>query len=267
MNDELDNTLIKDVNAMSLVGKTDDDLYAMAHKELGGEERRPGVWARSISDAMGDIPKAEALYIRYRAEQLVSERQEQPKLKAIQERAAVINIWCPRCDMPVDLTLGFLADIADYRFYGKACPYCKKPFNVHKVVSINRNYLDYLRLLDKTSGQKRNKPLSLSDSAASSGPPKTNTIASTRSESGPKMGLAVASLVCGIIGGWASTLSLPAVICGHMALNKISKDSTKYGGKGMAIAGLILGYLGIILSIALGTMRGWVNIQLRDMGY
>ncbi len=63
-----------------------------------------------------------------------------------------------------------------------------------------------------------------------------------------KKGLAMASLVCGIIGGWFSTLSIPAVICGHMALSKIKKEPNTYGGKGLAIAGLILGYLGLVLA-------------------
>jgi hypothetical protein len=39
---------------------------------------------------------------------------------------------------------------------------------------------------------------------------------------------------------------LPAVACvisGHMALSRIKKFPTKYAGRGMAITGLILGYL------------------------
>ena len=59
-------------------------------------------------------------------------------------------------------------------------------------------------------------------------------------QQGQKKGLAIASLVCGIIGGWASTFSIPAVICGHIALSKIKKDAQSNGGKGMAIAGDLL---------------------------
>jgi hypothetical protein len=54
----------------------------------------------------------------------------------------------------------------------------------------------------------------------------------------PTSGLAVASLVCGILG-----ISLPAAILGHVARTRIRE--TGEGGDGLAIAGLVLGYLGI----------------------
>lgn len=79
-----------------------------------------------------------------------------------------------------------------------------------------------------------------------------------------KKGLAIASLVLSIIGGypWASTASIIAVICGHIALYKIKKYPDVYAGKKLAVAGLILGYLGIILAITLGIMRGLIKNQL-----
>ena len=86
----------------------------------------------------------------------------------------------------------------------------------------------------------------------------------------PKSGLAIASLICGIVGGVFSTASIPAVICGHVALYKINRDPSSNGGRKMAIAGLILGYIGIILAIVLGTMRGilWSQLMsLQKMGY
>ncbi|KKX96656.1 hypothetical protein AAY78_15120 [Microbacterium sp. Ag1] len=63
----------------------------------------------------------------------------------------------------------------------------------------------------------------------------------------PTSGLAVTSLVCGIAGAiliWAILpilASIAAVITGHMAL-KQTKNDPSVGGRGMAIAGLILGY-------------------------
>jgi len=77
-----------------------------------------------------------------------------------------------------------------------------------------------------------------------------------------KKGLAIVSLVCGIIGGYASTVSIIAVICGHLALNKIKKDPNLYSGKGLAIAGLILGYLGLAIGLVLGIMRGAIKSKL-----
>ena len=55
-------------------------------------------------------------------------------------------------------------------------------------------------------------------------------------------GLAIASLVTAIVG-----VSLVAVILGHIAMNQINKTGEQ--GKGMAIAGLVLGYLGMLVGI------------------
>ena len=60
-------------------------------------------------------------------------------------------------------------------------------------------------------------------------------------------GLSIASLCCGIaafIGlGFFLLPQLAAVILGHMALKR------EPSGKGMAIAGLVLGYVGIALAL------------------
>ena len=60
----------------------------------------------------------------------------------------------------------------------------------------------------------------------------------------PTSGLAIGSLVCGILElftlGFAA---IPAVILGHMARTHIRQTGER--GDGMAIAGLVLGYLGI----------------------
>ncbi|MBW2981250.1 DUF4190 domain-containing protein [Candidatus Woesearchaeota archaeon] len=64
-----------------------------------------------------------------------------------------------------------------------------------------------------------------------------------------KKGLAIASLVCGLL-FWFSIpgfiCSVLAIIFGVMQLNKIKKKPKEFGGKGMAIAGLVLGIVGII---------------------
>ena len=71
----------------------------------------------------------------------------------------------------------------------------------------------------------------------------------------PTDGLSIASLVCGIMAIiscyiWG-VFGLPAVICGHMSLKKINNSPTPVAGKGMAIAGLICGYIGIVFQLAL----------------
>jgi type IV pilus assembly protein PilA len=58
-------------------------------------------------------------------------------------------------------------------------------------------------------------------------------------------GLAIASLVLGIF--LFFPLSIPAIVLGHIALSQIKKSAGSIGGRGLAIAGLVLGYLGISL--------------------
>jgi hypothetical protein len=59
--------------------------------------------------------------------------------------------------------------------------------------------------------------------------------------------VAIAALVCGIV-EFAMPLALPAaIICGHVALRQIRR--TPQDGYGLAKAGLILGYLGLVLVV------------------
>lgn len=59
------------------------------------------------------------------------------------------------------------------------------------------------------------------------------------------------SLVLGILGITCCSVftAIPAVICGHIALSKIKKSAGALAGEGLAIAGLILGYVGIAIAI------------------
>jgi type IV pilus assembly protein PilA len=57
-------------------------------------------------------------------------------------------------------------------------------------------------------------------------------------------GKAVASLVCGLF-VFAFPLSILAIIFGHLSLSEIRKSAGRLKGEGMAIAGLVLGYLGV----------------------
>jgi hypothetical protein len=75
-------------------------------------------------------------------------------------------------------------------------------------------------------------------------------------------GLAIASLVCGLF--WVFGLgSVAAVILGYIALRQIRREPLRLKGRGMAIAGISLGWLGILglaILISLGIhfwkMRG-----------
>lgn len=69
----------------------------------------------------------------------------------------------------------------------------------------------------------------------------------------PTSGMAIASMVCGIVSLFLCYLNLlaaiPAVICGHMALSRINQSPVPVAGRGMAITGLVTGYLGLLFGL------------------
>lgn len=69
-------------------------------------------------------------------------------------------------------------------------------------------------------------------------------------------GLAIASLICGLVGllgafscWFPGLVGIGGIICGHMALKKIKSNETQYSGKGLAIGGLVTGYLAILVLV------------------
>ena len=112
------------------------------------------------------------------------------------------------------------------------------------------------------------------DPASPYAPPAVNPVASVVGGgvqlAPPTSGLAIASMVCGILslffcfcGGML--LGIPAVICGHMALKQTGSERPgmppRMGGRGMAIAGLIMGYIGILL-IIVGIIANVVGLEM-----
>jgi Domain of unknown function (DUF4190) len=65
----------------------------------------------------------------------------------------------------------------------------------------------------------------------------------------PTNGLAIAALVCGIAAFGTGITFLPAIICGHIARGQIRRTGEQ--GDGLALAGLILGYVGAVLFIGI----------------
>jgi len=63
--------------------------------------------------------------------------------------------------------------------------------------------------------------------------------------------LAIWSLVLGILSLVCFTIfaAIPGVICGHKALTKIKRSNGTLTGQGLAIAGLVTGYLGIAWAV------------------
>ena len=70
-------------------------------------------------------------------------------------------------------------------------------------------------------------------------------------------GLAIASLVFSLIVPFGC---IPAIVCGHIALRQIKKDSSIYG-RGLALAGLIIGY--VILGFFIVPIMLWVSYDSR----
>ena len=65
------------------------------------------------------------------------------------------------------------------------------------------------------------------------------------------VGQAIASLVCGILAFimFGLLTAIPAVICGHIAKSKIKADPENLKGDGQALAGIIMGYVTIGISV------------------
>jgi len=80
--------------------------------------------------------------------------------------------------------------------------------------------------------------------------PHSTSVYAPSSPPRPTSGYAIISLVCGILGWILFPLigSLAAIIFGHMARAEISREPDK-DGDGMAVAGLILGYLSLLISV------------------
>ena len=75
-------------------------------------------------------------------------------------------------------------------------------------------------------------------------------------------GLAITSLILGIL--WICWIgSILAVIFGHVGLSQIKKSNGAQGGRGFAIAGLVLGYLALaflLLAIVTGNAEWNFNV-------
>ncbi|RZQ62878.1 DUF4190 domain-containing protein [Amycolatopsis suaedae] len=77
-------------------------------------------------------------------------------------------------------------------------------------------------------------------------------------------GMAVGSLVCSIVGlvACGGLLSIVGIILGHIALSKAKRGEA--GGRGMALAGVIIGYVAIglvlltvIIVVIIGISTNW----------
>jgi hypothetical protein len=78
-------------------------------------------------------------------------------------------------------------------------------------------------------------------------------------------GLAVASLVLGILGFMTGFTSVLAIIFGGIALSQMSKD-TRLEGKGMAIAGLVLGIVVLVFGLLIAALVAIASMTAFEAG-
>lgn len=75
---------------------------------------------------------------------------------------------------------------------------------------------------------------------------------------GRQQGMAVAALVCGIAGVFIPPAGLAAIVLGAVAMSNADRDPQRFGGKGMAVTGLVLGILFFLFWLtAMGSMSMW----------
>ena len=70
-----------------------------------------------------------------------------------------------------------------------------------------------------------------------------STPAQVSPQSAKTYGMAIASMICGILGLLLWLPCIPAIILGHLGLSAIKKSAGALKGGGMAVAGLVMGYL------------------------
>ena len=79
-------------------------------------------------------------------------------------------------------------------------------------------------------------------------------------------GEATASLVFAILSLLCLCFTaVPAVVYGHLALSRIRRSGRAYGGEGLAIAGLVLGYFFIVISLILAVSYGMIASVLAPL--
>jgi type II secretory pathway pseudopilin PulG len=73
---------------------------------------------------------------------------------------------------------------------------------------------------------------------------------------GPRKGLAIGALVLGIIGfftvGLAGVGAIVGIVLACLAMSKIKNDPWQYGGRGIAIAGLVLNIVSLVSFVPIG---------------
>jgi general secretion pathway protein G len=79
-------------------------------------------------------------------------------------------------------------------------------------------------------------------------------------------GHAIGSLVCGILSLFSLGITgFIGVVLGHISLSKIKKSSGTIGGHGLALAGLITSYIGIVIFLIVVVIFGGAIFAMRGV--
>jgi prepilin-type processing-associated H-X9-DG protein len=92
----------------------------------------------------------------------------------------------------------------------------------------------------------------MSDQPPSTSPstPRTPTPQPPEPTTPLRMGMAITALVFGIVGTFTcAVLGLLAIILGIVALKRTTREPQRYGGRGMAVAGIATGSAGLLVNI------------------
>lgn len=76
----------------------------------------------------------------------------------------------------------------------------------------------------------------------------------------PNNALAITALILGILSPLClgCFTGVPAIICGHIARGQIRASNGTQSGDGMALAGLILGYISLAITLVIALLYGAV---------
>lgn len=143
------------------------------------------------------------------------------------------KISCPNCGQHI---------LLDEAWSGQTlpCPSCERPFTVPQLAPMAAPAQGGLRM---GAGAAHSSPGASSESEHSDGPalqPSPTPPARTN-------GLAIASLVLSLVGCFGIT-AIAGVVCGHLARKRIRQDPSQ-SGAGIALAGIIVGYVFIAFSV------------------
>lgn len=128
------NKIINSIKAKITAHRIPDEAYfEMAAAEVARGAIKPGLWAKAVSDALGDEKKAGALYTKFRVQAMREEaasaifQAQGYGSRSIDSNSADPNfsckkkvLPCPQCTKRLRVDAGKLLDVT--------CPHCKNGF-------------------------------------------------------------------------------------------------------------------------------------------